>query len=192
MLITTCAQFGNAKKPIYTDSLESAIHFEQGNLKQVQKLALRTNKYIFIDCDTTWCKPCKLMEAEVYSKSEVGEFMNKNFLSVKLQMDKTPKDNEEVRNRYNDAVQIQKEYGIAGYPSYFIFSPDGKVITQGMGYKNPDDFIGFVSAAIDPNAPHAYARYYTLLAQYQKGMKDFTLIPLLLDTATQLGQHVMA
>jgi thioredoxin-related protein len=187
-LILASFQVASANKISYTDTLASAVHFESGSWKQIQKLARKEKKYVFVDCYTTWCGPCKLMETEVYTKPEVGEFMSKNFVSVKMQMDKTPGDNEDVRKRYSDAAMLQKDHGIAAYPSYFVFSPEGKLVTQGVGYKGPDDFIGFVSGAIDPTAAHPYARYYNLLAEYQKGKKDYTIIPLLLDTATQLGQ----
>jgi thiol:disulfide interchange protein len=34
------------------------------------------NKYIFIDCYTTWCGPCKYMSKNIFTQKEVGDYFN--------------------------------------------------------------------------------------------------------------------
>jgi thiol:disulfide interchange protein len=66
----------NAQQSISTSySTGTGIEFVKNiTWKQVQTRAKKEHKYIFIDCFTTWCGPCKLMEREVFLKKEVGDF----------------------------------------------------------------------------------------------------------------------
>ncbi len=76
------------------------IKFEEGlSLKQIKEKARTENKYIFIDCYTTWCKPCKAMEKDVYSDKGVGDLFNKKFISAKIQMDRTSQGGGEEQRR---------------------------------------------------------------------------------------------
>lgn len=43
---------------------------------------------VFMDCYTSWCGPCKMMAQEVFSREDVGQFMNTRFVNVKLDMEK--------------------------------------------------------------------------------------------------------
>ncbi len=131
---------------------ERGINFVQNlSWSQVKEKAKAENKYIFVDCFATWCGPCKMMDRDVYPSDKVGEFFNKNFISVKVQMDKTRQDDEHVKSWYQDAETIQKEYPIAGYPSYLFFGPDGKLVHQEIGYKKPDEFLEVGKTAADPS-----------------------------------------
>jgi thiol-disulfide isomerase/thioredoxin len=78
--------------------------------QQVKAKAKKENKYIFVDCYATWCKPCKEMDVKVYTVDSVGEFLNKEFISVKVQMDQTKNDNAEVRSWYKTASDISNRY----------------------------------------------------------------------------------
>lgn len=100
---------------------ESGIQWVTGlSWEEVKEKAKRENKYIFLDCFTTWCGPCKMMDAEVYSNDSVGNYLNDRFLSVRVQMDRTANDNSFVKSWYSEAAAIQKKYHIEGYPT-FIF-----------------------------------------------------------------------
>src|ERR1700685_3137554 len=77
------------------------IVFEHGlSWREVLQKAKQENKYVFVDCYATWCGPCKGMEQTVYPVEAVGEAFNGNFISVKLQLDKTRQDDDNVRSWY--------------------------------------------------------------------------------------------
>src|ERR1700733_3163950 len=89
------------------DSSNLGIQFETGlNWKQIVKKARLEHRYIFVDCYTTWCGPCKAMEKEVYSTQGVGSLYNAKFISVKMQMDTSAKDDAAVKATYADARYI--------------------------------------------------------------------------------------
>ena len=92
---------------------QRGIEFTKGlTWAQVKEKAKKENKYIFLDGYTTWCGPCKQMAREVFPQAALGEFFNKNFLNVAVQFDVTKKDGQEVKNWYNDAAALAKNYKI--------------------------------------------------------------------------------
>ncbi len=100
---------------------DSGLKFESGRTwQQVKEKAKAENKYIFVDCYATWCGPCKQMDREVFSKSEVADQINKDFIAVKIQMDKTDLDKEDIKRWYNDAKVIQNTYTITAFPTYLF------------------------------------------------------------------------
>jgi thioredoxin-related protein len=176
---------------LHSQSKESSqgIKFSEGlSWKEVLKKAKKENKYIFLDCYTTWCKPCTLMDKEVYSKKEVGDFYNKNFISVRSQMNRTDKDSDDIKSWYKEADRIKEEYGIPVYPTYLYFSPDGKLVSRDQGYKRENDFIFAAKRSMDPHQQGIFLKYYSMLARYLEGKMDYRIMPALIDTARQLHQ----
>src|SRR5687767_5878813 len=91
--------------------LEEGIKWTTGlTWPQVLEKAKKENKYIFLDCYTTWCGPCKWMDKDVYTNDTVGQFFNEKFISVKVQMDQTKKDDEYVKSWYYSAANIRSQY----------------------------------------------------------------------------------
>lgn len=144
---------------------EQGIHFEHGlSWNAIKEKAKKENKYIFVDCYTTWCGPCKMMSAQIFPVKEVGEFFNKNFVNVKAQMDRTEKDNEDVKQWYADADFLAKEYNVLAYPTFLYFNPDGKLVHLYVGStKEPGDFI-----KVSGNALDATTQYYTKMESVVK------------------------
>lgn len=141
------------------------IQFDnESSWSQIKEKALRENKYIFIDCYATWCGPCKAMDKQVYPSDSVGEILNKNFISVKLQMDQTPIDNNYVKSWSKNANEFRHQYNISGYPSYLFFSPAGKIVHQGTGFMDAIAFISLITAALSIDK-----QFYTMLEKYNLG-----------------------
>ncbi|HUM50521.1 MAG TPA: thioredoxin family protein, partial [Chitinophagales bacterium] len=68
---------------------EDGIQFEEkATWKQVLDKAKKENKFILVDCYTTWCGPCKWMTKEVFPKASVGEAINPNYISSAFDMEK--------------------------------------------------------------------------------------------------------
>jgi thioredoxin-related protein len=146
---------------------DKGVNFEHElSWSEVQAKAKEENKYIFMDCFTTWCGPCKYMTANVFPQAEVGEFFNKNFINVKVQMDKTGGDNESVKKWYDDAKAIADKYRIAAYPTFLYFSPEGKLVHRVVGGGEAKDFIAKSSDALNPSK-----QYYTLLENFNSKLK---------------------
>jgi thioredoxin-related protein len=150
--------------------------------KEVQKKAKKENKYIFVDCYATWCKPCKQMDKEVYSVDSVANYLNAGFLSVKIQMDVTANDNVETRKWHKTAKNFGSQYRISAYPSYIFFSPNGDAVYKETGYRDAGAFIQMTRNATDPSK-----QYFLLLRNYKKGKLDDPATRSLINLAKEIG-----
>lgn len=162
---------------------EKGVKF-QHNLTwdQVLMQAKKENKTIFVDCYATWCGPCKAMDKEVYSKDQIGNFVNSRFISVKVQMDSTNNDSDDIRMLFPIAKKFQTEYSITALPSFLFFSPDGQPLHKAIGYKNEDEFLKMSREALDSTK-----QYYSIVRKYEQGKLHQEEILNLGNLANSLG-----
>jgi thiol-disulfide isomerase/thioredoxin/YHS domain-containing protein len=67
----------------------------------------------------SWCGPCRRMESEVLSNSQVTSLLGKGIIGVKVDSD-----------RHRDLVS---RFGVRALPTDVIVSPDGKVLAKDVG-----------------------------------------------------------
>ncbi len=149
--------------------VDTGVHFEHGiSWAAVKAKARAENKYIFMDCFTTWCGPCRYMSTTIFPQKESGDYMNDKFVSVAVQLDTTAKDADDVKAWYADGHDIAANYGVRAYPTYLIFAPDGHVVHRMVGSRlDAKSFVADVSGSFDSTR-----QYYTLLDQYNRGHRD--------------------
>jgi thioredoxin-related protein len=159
--------------------------------EQIKQRAKQEKKYIFIDAYTTWCGPCKLMDKNVYTNDTVGDYFNDRFISVKVQMDHTSKDNEFIKSWYDDAVALGKLYRVDGYPSFIFLNPQGEIVHKGMGYQQVKAFLSISQTAIIPGKIYEdkYADYDNLAAEYKQGIRKYEKMPYMIITAYKFGDN---
>ena len=152
---------------------------------QIKAKAKKENKYIFVDCYTTWCAPCQMMNKEIFSQRIVSDFFNQNFLNVAVQFNKTKSDNANIKNWYKDAVTFQDDYKIDAYPTYLFFDANANLIHFIKGSsKNANDFLKKVQAALTPQT-----QYINLYRQYKEGKRDSLFLLALINTAQESGDN---
>lgn len=158
--------------------------------EQVKQKAKQENKYIFLDCYATWCSPCKAMDSSVYVSDSVGALFNEKFIAVKVQMDKTAKDDESTKKWYDDAQAINKTYHVEGYPSFIFFTPQGDRVQQDAGYKGVKELMDLAEAALHPGKVYndPYKEYRQLVAAYKQGKRDYDRYPLMIRTSCGLKE----
>ena len=145
--------------PFLSNAQEEGMHFEhQLSWKEVQAKAKAEHKYIFMDCLTTWCGPCKYMSANIFPKKEVGDFYNAKFINVKVQLDSTAGDAEEIKKWYQDGHDIAAKYEVRAYPTYLIFDPNGNIVHRFVGSSDDKTFLERGSNSLNPDK-----QYYTQL-----------------------------
>jgi thioredoxin-related protein len=154
--------------PALVFAQEKGIHFEHNlSWKEVQAKAKTEHKYIFMDCFTTWCGPCKYMSANIFPQEEVGAYFNQNYISVKIQLDTTAADNEEVKKWYQSGHDLAKQYAIMAYPTYLFFDESGVAVHRSVGSSEAAFFVTKAKDAKDPEK-----QYYSLLKKYNDGQND--------------------
>jgi len=120
------------------------------NWEALIKEAKTAHKAIFIDVMATWCGPCKQMDKDVYSNNEIGSYMDANFISIKLQMDSTGHDNDQVIQWRKDAKSIAAAYQINAFPSFLFFDENGNLIHKDLAFKSVHGFLALAKRATDP------------------------------------------
>lgn len=111
-------------------SAMAQIQFESSSLKEALAKAKAENKLVMAIGSATWCGPCQAMAKSVYPLPEVGEYMNKNFVSMKYELDKA------------DPDKIKETYGLSAYPTYFFLDGDGVEVARMVG--GAKDAAGFI------------------------------------------------
>jgi thioredoxin-related protein len=116
--------------------------------REVLQLAKNEDKYILVDCYTTWCVPCKKMDKEVFTNPDVGAVVNDRFVAAKFQMDKTSNDSREIVSLYSDADMLSNKFEIMSYPSILFLSPEGNLIYR-CGSQKTEDFLKTINTIFD-------------------------------------------
>lgn len=105
-------------------------------ISTVLKKSKSENKLIFVDCFTSWCAPCKNMDRLVYPDESVGIFYNKNFISVKFDMEK------------GEGIKIKQNYKVEAYPTYLFLNSKGDLVFKAVGFVDPQIFVNIGQNAI--------------------------------------------
>jgi len=87
--------------------------------------AQKENKLIIISVGYAACHWCHVMEHESFEDVEVANFMNENFVAIKVDREERP----DIDQIYMDAVQLIT--GSGGWPLNCIALPDGRPIYGG-------------------------------------------------------------
>jgi thioredoxin-related protein len=144
------------------------IKFEDGlSWDQIMEKAKAENRNIFVACFATWCRPCKAMDKDVYPLQVVGTFYNSKFISVKIQMDSTSRDNDEVKRWYSDAAKIGKQYKVNEFPTYLFFSPGGQPLHKAVGGQSKETFLVLANDAMNDNK-----QYFKIAKRFEGGRID--------------------
>jgi len=171
---------------------EAGIRWTTGlRLKQVMDKAKQENKYVFMDCQTTWCTFCKKMDAESYPDKAVGDFFNEKFISVKVQFDQTAQDSDEVKSWYDDAKSLAKQCIIDRYPTFLVFSPQGEIVHMDTGFKTAAQLLELGKLATQPGKTYdnPMAKYNKLIEGYKAGERKYDQYPFMIQTAEKLQDN---
>lgn len=161
----------------------------QNNLSwaQIKAKAQSSNKFILVDCYATWCVPCKYMDNQVFEKSFVAEFINKHYLSVKIQADTSKSDNEQIKQWYIDASKIIKENIVTALPTFLIFAPNGEIVNRYSGAMNDSTFVAFANNSLNPDK-----QYYTWVKQFRLNKSVSNFAKSATKTSRELGKNKLA
>ena len=127
-------------------------------MKVAKKKACDQMLMLYVDVYATWCGPCKMMDSEVYTDPAVAEYMNANFVNVRM-------DGETDYGR-----KYVAEQKLEGYPSMFIFSMDGEPVSRVVGFTPADQLIPTLKATVD-----GYKEIRIFQAKYQIAPADMLI-----------------
>ena len=67
----------------YSIEEEKGIQFFKGTWNELLAEAKKQNKPIFVDVYTTWCRPCKVLDKDVFRTRKLENFTTKILLIIK-------------------------------------------------------------------------------------------------------------
>ena len=79
--------------------------------------ARRANKPVLLSIVATWCRWCKAMDHDTFSDTDVVEFVEKEFIPIRVDSDRRP----DINDRYN----------MGGWPTTAFLTEEGDLITGG-------------------------------------------------------------
>lgn len=108
---------------------EAQVRFETKSTDAVREMAVKTGKLVFIDLYATWCPPCRMMERDVFSRKDVGEFMDKRFVAAKYDVDKPL------------GKELMQKYGNGAIPLYLVFDTQGELLGRIEGASDAETLM---------------------------------------------------
>ncbi|SRR3989339_449496 len=120
-------------------SFAQEIPFIKNDWQKAVDEAKKRNKYLFLDAYTDWCGWCKTMDKETFADKNVAEFMNANFIPLKMEMES------------GYGINLSMKYRISGFPTFLVFNPEGQYVYQIVGFKKPGPFLEELKKSLDKN-----------------------------------------
>jgi len=104
-------------------------------LKEAEQL----QRPVLVDVYTQWCGWCKRMDRDVYTRSDVQDYLRNKFVTVKLDAeagDPAPYDGKTFTSR-----TLAAYFRINGYPTTVFLRANGEHLVNVPGYVEPDKFL---------------------------------------------------
>ena len=137
------------------------IEFEHTSWKEAVKKAKELNKPIFVDVYTSWCGPCRVMAAQVFTRSEIGAKYNNGFVNVKIDAEK------------GEGIAIAKKYEVHSYPTYLFINPNDETLVDRSKSSMPaDEFKDLADKMLAKYAGKKEISLAELDAKYKTGNYD--------------------
>jgi thioredoxin 1 len=133
-LITTFAIFSFTQKEVVNTTVQPenvGMIFTEGTFAEICAKAKKEKKNIFFDAYASWCGPCKMLKRDVFTTKTAGDFFNKKFINVAMDMEK------------GEGVALAPAFQISAYPTLLILNHKGEIIGRTMGYQSAEKLIEF-------------------------------------------------
>lgn len=101
--------------------------FQSGSFKQACALAAQTKKIVLVDFYTTWCGPCKRLDAVTWKDKTVRDWLAKTAICRKIDAEKE--------------TELADRYKIRAYPTILLLKANGTEIDRITGFREPKEFL---------------------------------------------------
>ena len=108
---------------------KEGIQFADLTFDQALQQAAAQGKRLFVDCYTTWCGPCKVMNAQVFPDHRLGAYFRDHFIALKIDMEK------------GEGPELGKQFNIEAYPTMLVLDPDQTVLKRLVGSRGVEDLL---------------------------------------------------
>ena len=114
-----------ATKPKKAETKPEAIKWQ--NYNEGVETAKNQKKKVFLTFYADWCRYCKVMDAQTFTNKSVISYLNKHYISIKVNSDKDTK--------------TASRFQVRGIPVSWFISETGENIGSQPGYIPPDQLL---------------------------------------------------
>jgi len=142
-----------SSSPYLQQHAKNPVHWQEWG-EEALSMAKELNKPLIISIGYAACHWCHVMEHESFSDEDVAEFMNENFICIKVDREERP----DIDQIYMDAVHLIKGQG--GWPLNAFALPDGRPFFAGT-YFNKNRWMGVLEQIVNlyKNEPSKVEEY---------------------------------
>jgi thiol-disulfide isomerase/thioredoxin len=113
---------------------KTAVPFRDLSFAAASKAAESEGKLVFIDFFTTWCGPCKQLDAQTWNDPVVGKLVGEKAVALKIDAEKQP--------------DLAARYRIDAYPTMLLLKTDGTEVDRLVGFREAAQFIAEFNSAL--------------------------------------------
>ena len=99
------------------------------DFEEAESVARDQEKPLFVDFETTWCGPCKIMDEWVYTADGVVDAAE-SLVAVKVDGD--------------ERLDLKDRFGVTGFPTMILLNSGGEELGRASGYVNVADMTDFL------------------------------------------------
>ena len=118
------------------DADSGGIEFIESSWTKALEKAKKENKLIFLDAYAEWCGPCKQLKRNTFTKKKAGDFFNKHFVNVAIDMEK------------GEGPALFRKFPVTVYPTLIVADKNGDLVTYAQGYVNVNQLVEFGKFAL--------------------------------------------
>ncbi len=130
-LVTGFTASKERKSSVPASVAEEGIQFFKGDWNTALQEAKKQDKLIFLDAYALWCGPCRMLKRNTFPDQAAGEFFNKHFINIAVDMEK------------GNGPVLAEQYKVNAYPTLIIVDSNGKLVSYTKGYINAKQLISF-------------------------------------------------
>jgi thiol-disulfide isomerase/thioredoxin len=101
------------------------------DFEEAEAAARGQGKPLFVDFETTWCGPCKIMDEWVYTADGVVDAAQ-SVVAVKVDGD--------------ERLDLKDRFVVTGFPTMILLDAKGEELVRASGYVNVADMTDFLKA----------------------------------------------
>lgn len=116
-------------------AVETAVPFRTVSFEDAKQAAAQEGKLVFIDFYTTWCEPCKRLDAVTWTDPAVGKLVGEKTVALRLDAEK-------------EGRELARRYKIEAYPTLLLLKADGTEQDRIVGFSEPAKFIPNFTASV--------------------------------------------
>jgi thioredoxin-related protein len=94
---------------------------------------------VVVDVYTDWCGWCKRMDRDVYARADVRDYLDKRFVSIKLNAESRANGTYEGKTQTSRA--LAQRFGVNGYPTTVFLKQGGDHLVNVSGYIPAERFL---------------------------------------------------